>query len=165
MGQQQLLLLVLGIVIAGLAVVIAISMFGDKANEADYDAIISEAMRVSGNILSWKYMPSVLGGGSNAQYLTGLKFDAIGYKSTNAQGTRANSGRYLRSLSQLSTPLPYITVIPASNQDLRVQLYMYGPATNCYKLRRSRRVNGEWENADIKVGAADKPASCIPWKG
>lgn len=163
MGQQQLLLLVIGIVLVGIAVVIGINAFSEKSDEADYDAASSEAMRIAGNILSWKYMPSTLGGGSNARYLDGVTFDRLGYASTNKRGSRSNGGRFLRSVHQTGTELPYISVSPVSNPSLRVQLFLYGPAPSCYKMRRSRLVDGDWVNSDVAVGRGGKPEACQGW--
>ena len=163
MGQQQLLLLVLGIVIVGLAMVVAIDRFSEKQTEADYDAITSEAMRIAGNILSWKMAPSSLGGGNGAEYLTGLTFDAMGYQSTNSQKTRANSSRYMRAISRLDTARPYIVVRPQNNRDLRVELFMYGPDQACFKLRRAMRTESGWVEADIDVDPDDIPVGCHGW--
>lgn len=163
MGQQQLLLLILGIVLVGVAVVIGISTFSERNDEADFDASASEAMRVAGNILSWKHTPSTLGGGSNAAYLTGVSFDRLGYASSNKRGSRSNGGRFIRSFHQTTTELPYITVSPLANPSIRVQLFMYGPAPDCYKLRKAKLVDGDWINADIAVGRDGKPGSCKGW--
>lgn len=47
MVQQQLLLLVLGIVIVGLAVVVGIQAFDDSAAQAEADALTMDAMQIA----------------------------------------------------------------------------------------------------------------------
>ena len=52
MGQQQLLLLVLGIVIVGLAVVVGIQAFSENQKKANADATVNDAIRIASEIAS-----------------------------------------------------------------------------------------------------------------
>ena len=63
MGQQQLLLLVLGIVIVGLAVVVGIQAFSENQKKANADALILTAMRIATDAQAWLQKPEALGGG------------------------------------------------------------------------------------------------------
>ena len=63
MGQQQLLLLVLGIVIVGLAVVAGINAFDENRKRSTKDAIVNEAMRIATDVQAYKVKPGQLGGG------------------------------------------------------------------------------------------------------
>ena len=45
MGQQQLLLLVLGIVIVGLAVVVGIQAFSENQKQSNADMMVNDAIR------------------------------------------------------------------------------------------------------------------------
>ena len=47
MGQQQLLLLVLGIVIVGLAVVVGIQAFSENQKKSNADALVNDAIRIA----------------------------------------------------------------------------------------------------------------------
>ena len=47
MGQQQLLLLVLGIVIVGLAVVVGIQAFSENQKQANADQMVNDAIRIA----------------------------------------------------------------------------------------------------------------------
>ncbi len=163
MGQQQLLLLVLSIVLVGVAVVIGITVFADKSNDSDFDAISSEAVKIAAHMVSWKMSPSSLGGGSGAEYLTGLTFDAMGYKSTTDNRTTANSAMFMRSIDNLDSARPYIVVRPENNRDLRVQLFLYGTGPRCLKLRRAIRVDTEWQEADLDIRAQAIPDGCSGW--
>ena len=77
MGQQQLLLLVLGIVIVGLAVVVGIQAFGENQKKANSDAIVNDGVRVASDIQAWILKPQAFGGGDGD--FTGLDFADLGY--------------------------------------------------------------------------------------
>ena len=85
MGQQQLLLLVLGIVIVGLAVVVGIQAFGENQKKANADALVNDAVRIASDAQAWKLKPAAFGGGSNAadptnKDFTGLSLKQLGYE-------------------------------------------------------------------------------------
>ena len=82
MGQQQLLLLVLGIVIVGLAVVVGIQAFGENQKKANADALVNDGVRIASDIQAWILKPAAFGGGNGD--FTGLEFGSLGYtKNTN----------------------------------------------------------------------------------
>jgi hypothetical protein len=62
MGQQQLLLLVLGIVIVGIAVVAGIQAFSEGRDRSAKDAARSDAMRIVSDIQAWVLKPAAFGG-------------------------------------------------------------------------------------------------------
>jgi len=80
MGQQQLLLLVLGIVIVGLAVVVGIQAFSENQKKANADALVNDAIRISSDAQAWKLKPSAFGGGASASNWAGLDFGQLSYK-------------------------------------------------------------------------------------
>ncbi len=79
MGQQQLLLLVLGIVIVGLSVVVGIQAFSENQKKANADSLVNDAIRIASDAQAWKLKPSAFGGGSSATDWDGLTFSQIGY--------------------------------------------------------------------------------------
>ena len=80
MGQQQLLLLVLGIVIVGLSVVVGIQAFSENQKKSNADALVNDAIRIASDAQAWKLKPSAFGGGASASNWTSLDFGQIGYK-------------------------------------------------------------------------------------
>ena len=62
MGQQQLLLLVLGIVIVGLAVVVGIQAFAENQKKANADALVMTSMRIASDAQAWLRKPAAFGG-------------------------------------------------------------------------------------------------------
>ena len=90
MGQQQLLLLVLGIVIVGLAVVVGIQAFGENQKKANADALVNDAIRIASDAQAWKLKPEAFGGGANGDPddFSGFTLEKVGY--TVASGVYTN---------------------------------------------------------------------------
>lgn len=66
MGQQQLLLIVLGIIIVGIAVVVGINVFTASSSQTNRDAVISDMTNLASMAQQYYRKPSSLGGGGNA---------------------------------------------------------------------------------------------------
>ena len=64
MGQQQLLLIVLGLIIVGLAIVVSIRVFIANSEESTKDAIISDSITLGAMAQQYFRKPRALGGGS-----------------------------------------------------------------------------------------------------
>lgn len=93
MGQTQLLMIVLAVIIVGIAVAVGISQFGESALQANRDAVAADCMRIVSTAQQWYKKPTSLGGGGNS--FTGLTFSKLGIDSTNANGSftlTVNSG-------------------------------------------------------------------------
>ncbi len=63
MGQQQLLLIVLGVIIVGIAVVVGISVFTASSSSANRDAVISDLTNLASLAQQYYRKPGALGGG------------------------------------------------------------------------------------------------------
>jgi hypothetical protein len=64
LGQQQLLLIVLGIIIVGIAVIMGITLFKTSAVEAKRDNLLNEAFNLASMAQQYYQRPkSMLGGG------------------------------------------------------------------------------------------------------
>ena len=63
MGQQQLLLLVLGIVLVGLAVVGGIQAFQENGRKGRTDIATAKSVEIIGRMQAWVRTPVALGGG------------------------------------------------------------------------------------------------------
>ena len=66
MGQQQLLLIVLGIIIVGIAIAVSIQLFRSNAIEAKRDILIEETTSLGIMALQYFKKPAELGGGSKS---------------------------------------------------------------------------------------------------
>ncbi len=65
MGQQQLLLIVLGVIIVGIAVVVGINVFTESSSQANRDAVISDLTNLASLAQQYYRKPDALGGGGN----------------------------------------------------------------------------------------------------
>lgn len=65
MGQQQLLLIVLGVIVVGIAVVVGINLFNANATSANRDGIISDLNNIGAMAQQYYKKPSSMGGGGN----------------------------------------------------------------------------------------------------
>jgi hypothetical protein len=94
MGQQQLLLLVLGTVIVGLSVVVGINAFSENQKQSNADAMVTDALRIASDIQAYAAKPDQYGGGGGWESTTGTppEFGAdLGY----TEGTDgAETGEY-----------------------------------------------------------------------
>jgi hypothetical protein len=66
MGQQQLLLIVLGVIIVGIAVVVGINLFNANAEESAKDSMVSEGTNLGAMAQQFFKKPVALGGGGNS---------------------------------------------------------------------------------------------------
>lgn len=72
MGQQQLLLIVLGVIIVGIAVVVGINVFTASASSSNRDAVVSDLTNLASIAQTFYRKPTALGGGNNSFTPTGL---------------------------------------------------------------------------------------------
>lgn len=65
MGQQQLLLIVLGVIIVGIAIVVGINLFTAGAEEANKDGITADLVNLASLAQQHYRKPAAMGGGDN----------------------------------------------------------------------------------------------------
>jgi hypothetical protein len=65
MGQQQLLLIVLGVIIVGIAVVVGINLFNANAEEAAKDGVVSDCTNLGAMAQQFYKKPLSMDGGGN----------------------------------------------------------------------------------------------------
>jgi len=65
MGQQQRLLIVLGVIIVGIAIVVGINLFNANAEESSKDTMASEGTNLAALAQQFYKKPVALGGGGN----------------------------------------------------------------------------------------------------
>ena len=89
MGQQQLLLIVLGVIIVGIAVILGIVLFRHSSIDGKRDLLINEGLTVANNAREYFYKPKPYGGG-------GYSFD--GWEIPTQMETSAN-GSYTATVN------------------------------------------------------------------
>ena len=130
MGQQQLLLLVLGIVIVGLAVVVGIQAFSENQEKANVDARTNDGVRIASDMQAWALKPIAFGG-AGGTLANAPEFEAdLGYKE-DANGDYANpnglyeltdigTGVLITGGSASSATEVYVTVCGFDSNDIAV---------------------------------------------
>jgi hypothetical protein len=93
MGQQQMMLIVLGVIIVGIGIAVGISQFGSDSISANRDALINDLNNLGINAYQFKILPASMGGGSGAytRYTIPVKLRANedgGFAIGNASATR-----------------------------------------------------------------------------
>ena len=63
MGQQQLLLIILGVIIVGIAIAVGLQLFQAGSVGANMDAIVNDIMNISGHAEQYRIRPESMGGG------------------------------------------------------------------------------------------------------
>ena len=66
MGQQQLLLIILGVIVVGIAVAVGITMFNDSAVSANRDAVTNDLINLASRAQQFYRRPTALGGGGGS---------------------------------------------------------------------------------------------------
>jgi Tfp pilus assembly protein PilE len=85
MGQQQLLLIVLSVIIVGIAVVVGINMFSASAASANLEAVTSDLLNLASRAQQFYVKPSGMGGGGNS--FSGISISELTPKASNDNGT------------------------------------------------------------------------------
>jgi len=86
MGQQQLLLIVLGVIIVGIAIVVGINLFNANSVSANRDGLTSDLNNLAAVAHQYFIKPTAMGGGG--QKFTG--FTVSPQLASNANGTYNN---------------------------------------------------------------------------
>jgi len=85
MGQAQLLLIVLGVVLVGIAIIAGIQAYSTNNVKANMDAQVHDLMRIGSDIQTWVQKPQQFGGPTEyAAFDEVDSFDIIGYTSGGA---------------------------------------------------------------------------------
>lgn len=120
MGQQQLLLLILGIVIVGLSVVVGINAFSQNQRKSNADAMVVEALNIASSIQAWSLKPSMIGRMGTSQTIADATFNAVGYNNTDGTYNSLNGAFTLDASADEVCDEP---VIPSGNA---VLIYING---------------------------------------
>jgi len=113
MGQQQLLLIVLGTIIVGVAVVVGINMFATGAINAERDALLQDVNNVASTAASYWRKPAALGGG-NRTFVGVSDVTTFGSDSSNANGNMIMSTVTATSFTVTATGANEGVIIVAS---------------------------------------------------
>lgn len=111
MGQQQLLLIVLSVIIVGIAVVVGIQMFSASSASSNLEAVTGDLLNLASRAQQFYVKPSGLGGGGNS--FTGLTANSAGIAKLTPKASNDN-GTYSISTAGNGTS---VTLQGVGNQD------------------------------------------------
>ena len=84
MGQTQILMIVLAVIIVGIAVAAGISMFGKSAVTANRDAVTADCQTVISMAQQYYKKPTAMAGGGRS--FTGLTLAKLNFPASNVNG-------------------------------------------------------------------------------
>ena len=108
MGQQQLLLIILGVIVVGIAIAVGITMFSASSLQSNKDAIVNDLNNLAADAYQYRIRPLTMGGGggkyTNYSVPTKLQSNDNGSYLSTATATdvtlKGNSGSYTGSFVQ-----------------------------------------------------------------
>ncbi|NBC27372.1 MAG: hypothetical protein GVY08_10955 [Bacteroidetes bacterium] len=80
MGQQQLLLLILVLIIVGIASYLAIDLFSSASDASAEDALKADLSTIAASSQSYYYKPAMIGGGGSS--FEGINFNKFSFSGT-----------------------------------------------------------------------------------
>ncbi len=159
MGQQQLLLIVLGIIIVGVAIIVGVTTYSESSSRSNADAILQDVLRISADAQLWKLTPEIFGGSPDADksdradysdvdffglgYGAGA-FDADCYKNSNGEYVLfpSNSGLGIMGTSVINGNIVAVVVTGSMTDDVRLYSADWNP------IRGGVRPDGREENVE-----------------
>jgi len=167
MGQQQLLLLVLGIVIVGIAIVVGINAYSENSIKSNFDAVLQDGLRIASDAQSWKQKPEVFGGSPDATKSDTNDFSAVNFvqlsysQSLIQDGATAKCYLNTNGLYGLTTGADELTIdgVNLSNKN-HVQLDVSGVLEANVDLDEANSARGGAKLSDGSTATIAKPTAC-----
>ena len=117
MGQQQLLLLVMGVIIVGMAMATGIVAFQQKMEQFEMDHIVDRNLKIASNAALWKTKKDPFDGG-NASY-SRLATDGLSRLNMNE-----DTGRAIFEITEADGPTLVITGVSTEYPELGARTYV-----------------------------------------
>ena len=127
MGQQQLLLIILGVIVVGIAIAVGISMFASGSVQSNKDAIVNDLNNLAANAYQHKIRPSSMGGGAGSYDGTTVTPNATPWivptkLDTTENGVYTRSGISATTVTILATSSSYPGATVTATVDLNGKL-------------------------------------------
>ena len=122
MGQQQLLLIILGAIIVAIAVVVGLNMMSSASNQANLDAVRQDLLTIASSAQGWYGKPTMMEGGGNT--FTNIDFRDISFPSDSIDQTNGNwaenqNGRY--TITSVQADSFIVDAVPSSDASTTIQ--------------------------------------------
>ena len=172
MGQQQLLLLVLGIVLVGLAVVVGISAFKENDRKAALDLDTARMAQYAGLAVAWRATPQAMGGGQRAANSATLNLNTLGIddddlivRDANYEAAQVSPGMAVAVWYRTNTTAGPAVEVWNAAQGIKTTQFLYGVEPRCHVYRYAfwtpaRRPT--WSDFYISPGWNYVPANIPP---
>jgi len=89
MGQQQLLLIVLGVIVVGIAVAAGMGLFSSSKESSIKDELVAQNMAIAGSAQQYYVKPTSMSGGNQSFAGYGTGGNALGKMAYTTNGTYA----------------------------------------------------------------------------
>ena len=153
MGQQQLLLLVVGVVVVGLAVAVGIQAFRENEVKSRMDRQTEMAVQIATEITAWWMKPAAMGGGGRTVSPARVRMEQLGYPQNEDGAQRTGYWDYANDLfrgiyvpggpNTTTAPLVHIhPVVWNAERAVMVELAVHGPRPECFARRTGITVDG-----------------------
>jgi hypothetical protein len=86
MGQQQLLLIILGVIVVGIAIAVGISMFSASSVQSNKDSLVNDMNNLAADAYQFRIRPSTIAGGGGS-YTGGNGYSIPSKLASNENGT------------------------------------------------------------------------------
>ena len=155
MGQQQLLLLVLGVVIVGIATVVGIEAFRENTRRSRLDYGTNVGVQVAAEALAWRAKPRAAGGGAGTTRLSQVDFVKLGYDAPGTSFYQVDFIDLRLRFENLDTDAPRVSVREIDSYAL-VGVVIFGPGPECIAVQPGDGGTG-WGSPPAR------PATCAGW--
>jgi hypothetical protein len=112
MGQQQLLLIILGVIIVGIAIAVGISMFSASSVQSNKDGLINDLNNLAADAYQFRIRPTTMAGGGGS-YTGGNGYSIPSKLATNENGTftRTNAAQAVTFVATSSQGYGTVTAV------------------------------------------------------
>lgn len=128
MGQQQLLVIVMTVVVAMASMAMGLQAFQEGQRKANIDAMMDDAVIITGDIQAWRMQPAPLGGGKGAD-LDGFSLTSIKYETTADDEYITQNGTFTAYVTD------GVLIVQGDNTDYdgRVLITVNGEGSSCMR--------------------------------
>ena len=129
MGQQQLLLIILGVIIVGIAIAVGLQLFQAGSIGANQDAMVNDMMNIAAHVEQYRIRPEAMGGGGGSMegYVLPQRLEETG---NGTYSTTAEGGEGSNEFQIIGNSVPYedqagITLTYDPTQDTDADRYTW----------------------------------------
>jgi len=131
MGQQQILLLTLAVIIVGIATIVGITMFTATAASANMDAVVNDLLKLGAKAQQYYLKPTNLGGGGGS--FKGMSMADLTTKPSNENGKYS-----IKTTRKRKVVLRGIGKLDGDGNNKKVRILLRVFADSCWVIEKQR---------------------------